>query len=175
MAQTPLKSIAEVITVAGAPQRSSGEHSEPERSGGAPATGAAATPSPIERTSAPDPEVVPKARRRRFTAEFKLRILREADACTKPGQVGALLRREGLYSSHLTEWGRLRDKGFLETAGSTRRGRKAKPVDPSAKRLAELERENQRLSEKLRKAEIIIEFQKKVQALLSMHDQDGTK
>ena len=170
-----MKSIEEVVTVAGVPQRSSGELGEPERSGGTPATAAAAAPPPIERTSAPDPEVVPKASRRRFTSEFKLRVLREADACTKSGQVGALLRREGLYSSHITEWNRLRDNGFLAVAGETRRGRKAKPVDPSAKRLAELEREIQRLSEKLRKAEIIIDFQKKVQALLSMQDQDGTK
>lgn len=175
MAQTPLKSIEEVITVAGVPQRSSGELSEPERSGGTPATAAASAPSPIERTSVPDPEVVPKACRRRFTSEFKLRILREADACTKSGQVGALLRREGLYSSHISEWNRLRDKGFLAVTGETHRGRKANPVDPSAKRLAELEREIQRLSEKLRKAEIIIDFQKKVQALLSMQDPDGTK
>lgn len=172
MAQTPLKSIGEVSSVAGVPQRSSGERSEPERSGGIPATAAAGAPAPIERTGAPDPEVVPKARRRRFTAEYKLRILREADACTKPGQIGALLRREGLYSSHLTDWGRRRDKGFLAAAES-RRGRKAKPADPSAKRVAELERENRRLSEKLRKAEIIIDFQKKVQALLSMQDEEG--
>lgn len=174
MTQTPLKSIEEVSTVAGVPQRSAGERSEPERSGGTPAS-AAAVPSPIERTPAPDPEVVPKVRRRRFTAEYKLRILREADACTKPGQIGALLRREGLYSSHLSEWSRRRDKGFLTAAGETRRGRKAKPVDPSAKRVAELERENRRLSEKLRKAEIIIDFQKKVQALLNLQDPDGTK
>jgi transposase-like protein len=134
---------------------------------------AAAAPSPIERPPSPDPEVIPKARRRTFSAEYKLRILREAETCTKPRQIGALLRREGLYSSHLTEWGRRRDKGFLAAAGERQRGRRAKPTDPSAKRVAELERENRRLSEKLRKAQIIIDFQKKVQALLSMQDEEG--
>jgi len=167
-------SAVQEVAPAGGPQRSVGERSEPERSGGTPA-GAAALPSPAERAPAPDPEVVPKARRRTFTAEYKLRIMREARACTKPGQIGALLRREGLYSSHLSEWGRLRDKGFLATAAERRRGRPAKPADPSAKRLAELERENLRLSEKLRKAELIIDVQKKVQALLNLQDPDGTK
>jgi transposase-like protein len=99
--------------------------------------------------------------------------LREADACVEPGQIGALLRREGLYSSHLTAWRRRRDNGFLVAAGERRRGRKAKPTDPSAKRVAELERENRRLSEELRKAQIIIDVQKKVQALLSSQDEDG--
>lgn len=175
MAQDSLRSalVVQESAVAGVPQRSVGERSEPERSEGDPAT--APPPPPAERVPAPDPEVVPKARRRSFTAEYKLRILREAETCTKLGQIGALLRREGLYSSHLTEWGRLRDKGFLATAAERRRGRQAKPADPSVKRVEELERENQRLSEKLRKAEIIIDFQKKVQALLSMQDQDGTK
>ncbi len=176
MAQTPLRSASitpEQSTVAGGPQRRSGERSEPERSGGPPPPTAAAAPSPIERPPAPDSEVIPKARRRTFTAEYKLRILREAEKCTQSGQIGALLRREGLYSSHLTEWGRLRDKGFLAAAGDRRRGRRAKPTDPSAKRVAELERANRRLSEKLRKAEIIIDFQKKVQALLSLQDKEG--
>ena len=178
MEETPLRNgpiTREESTTAGVPQRSVGERSEPERSGGTPATAAAPAPTPVVRSAVPDPEVVPKASRRTFSAEYKLRILREAERCTKPGQVGALLRREGLYSSHLTEWGRLRDKGFLATAGERRRGRTLKPTDPSAKRVAELERENQRLSEKLRKAEIIIDFQKKVQALLSMQDEAGTK
>jgi transposase-like protein len=180
MAQTRISSSTaaprEESPVAGGPQRSSSERSELERSGGTPASAAAeAAPRPGERSPAPDPEVVPKPRRRTFSAEYKLRILREADRCAKPGQVGALLRREGLYSSHLTDWGRLRDRGFLSTAAERRRGRKPKPIDPSAKRVAQLEREVQRLSEKLRKAEIIIDFQKKVQALLSIQDEAGTK
>lgn len=155
-----------------APERSEGERSEPERSVGA-SSMAVAAPSPVQRPPAPDPEVVPKARRRSFTAEYKLRILREAEASAKPGQIGALLRREGLYSSHLTEWARRRDKGFLAAAGDRRRGRRAKPADPSAKRVAELERENRRLSEKLRKAYLIIDVQKKVQALLNLQDEEG--
>ena len=172
MAQTPLRStsIVEESPVAGVPQRSSGERSEPERSGGTPAGAAPAVR--VERPSAPDPEVVAKPRRRTFSAEYQIRILREADAC-EPGQIGALLRREGLYSSHLTAWRRLRDKGFLVAAGERRRGRKTKPSDPSVKRVAELERENRRLAEELRKAQIIIDFQKKVQALLSMQDEEG--
>lgn len=159
--------------VAGGPQRSAGEPGEPERSGGTPATAGAGASSSVPRPPAPDPEVVPTPHRRRFTAEYKLRILQEAEACTKPGQIGELLRREGLYSSHMTEWRRLRDKGFLVAAGERRRGRKPKPTDPSAKRVAELERENRRLAEKLRKAEIIIDVQKKVQALLSAQDEEG--
>jgi transposase-like protein len=178
MAQNTSRSTAipkEESPVAGVPPRSVGERSEPERSGGTPACASAAAPPAGERSPAPDPEVVPKPRRRTFSVEYKLRILREAERCTRPGQVGALLRREGLYSSHLTEWGRLRDQGFLATAGERRRGRTPRPIDPSAKRVAELECENRRLSEKLRKAEIIIDFQKKVQALLSIQDEAETK
>lgn len=166
------EAVVQESAVAGAPQRSAGERSEPERSGGAPAT-AAAPPSPAERVPAPDPEVVPKPRRRTFSAEYKIRILREAATCTQPGQIGALLRREGLYSSHLTEWARRRDTGFLAAAGDRPRGRRAKPADPSAKRVAELERENARLSEELRKAQLIIDIQKKVQALLGSQGQEG--
>ena len=160
---------------AGGPQRSAVEPGETARSVGPPAVAAAAVPGPSGKMSVPDPEVVPKASRRRFKTEYKVKILREADACTDPGQIGALLRREGLYSSHLTVWRRLRDQGFLVFAGERKRGRKAKPADPQAKRVAELERENRQLSEKLRKAEIIIDFQKKVQDLLRMHDQGAPK
>jgi transposase-like protein len=111
-----------------------------------------------------DPEVPEKATRRRFTAEYKARIVREADACTEPGQIGALLRREGLYSSHLTEWRRLRDEGGL--AGlSQKRGRKPKH-DPQAIEYAKLRRENDRLAERLRKAELIIAAQKKIAEIL---------
>lgn len=113
-----------------------------------------------------DPEVVEKAKRRTFTAEYKLRILREVDACTANGEIGALLRREGLYSSHLTDWRRQRERGELEALTPKQRGRKAKPVDPAKTRLAQLERENARLLKRLEQAEIIIEVQKKVAALL---------
>ena len=142
---------------------------------GPPEGAAAGAPaSPAAPTSVPDPEVIPKARRRAFTAAYKVQVLREADACSGPGQIGALLRREGLYSSHLTEWRRLRDEGFLVSASKRKRGPTAMVIDSSAKRVAALERENRKLQEKLRKAEIIIDFQKKLQEVLRLHDQGGT-
>lgn len=115
----------------------------------------------------PDPEVVEKPKRRRFTAEYKLRVLREADACTA-GELGALLRREGLYSSNLTAWRRQRAKGELAALSPKQRGRKAKSSDAKTKRLAELEQENQRLLQRLKQAEAVIEVQKKVAALLNL-------
>jgi transposase-like protein len=113
----------------------------------------------------PDPEVPEKAKRRRFSAKYKLRILREADACTKKGQLGALLRREGLYSSHLTTWRRQREEGSLQGLAPKKRGRKPNK-NRKSKREAQLERENRRLRKKLEQAETIIEIQKKVAALL---------
>jgi transposase-like protein len=101
----------------------------------------------------PDPEVSEKKQRRRFTAEYKLRILQEAGQCAEPGQLGALLRREALYSSHLTTWRRQREEGTLQGLSPKKRGRKAKPADPSAERIAQLEKENLRLNLNLRKAE----------------------
>ena len=121
---------------------SEGERSEPERDEArATADRGGAAPS------SPDPEVMPRARRRTFTAEYKARILREADACTKPGELGALLRREGLYSSHLTKWRRDRAAGALRGLKPKKRGRKG--PSPEAKRIGELERENRRLKEEL--------------------------
>jgi transposase-like protein len=120
-------------------------------------------------------EVTPKARRRTFTAEYKRRILREADACKQPGQVGALLRREGLYSSHLTEWRVARERGDL--AGETKpRGPKPRPVDARDARISELERENARLQHRVKRAEGIIELQRKVAELLGtpLPDPHGT-
>ena len=107
-----------------------------------------------------DPEVVLRATRRRFTAEYKLRVLREADQCKGTGGLGALLRREGLYASHLITWRRQRDGGVAGLSG--KRGPKANPDSGAARKIAELERSNRRLTEKLRKAGIIIEFQKKM-------------
>lgn len=106
--------------------------------------------------------------RRRFTAEYKLRILREADGCTQLGQVGALLRREGLYSSHLTTWRQQREAGTLAGLAPKRRGRKASPDPPLVADNERLKRENQRLTEKLRQAETIIEVQKKLSELLGI-------
>src|SRR5215204_6345959 len=113
----------------------------------------------------PDPEVPAKARRRQFSAEYKLAILREADACTQPGEVGALLRREGLYSSHLVDWRRQRDAGALQ-ALARKRGRK--PADPARAQAERLRRENERLRGRLAQAEKIIEIQGKVSELLGL-------
>jgi transposase-like protein len=111
------------------------------------------TPTPVPT------EVTPTAKRRTFTAEYKRGILREADGCKQPGQVGALLRREGLYTSHLTEWRRARDRG--ELAGEPRRrGPPPKAVDARDGRIAELERENIRLQHRVKRAEAIVELQK---------------
>ena len=114
----------------------------------------------------PDPAVSEKPVRRRFTAEYKIRMLHEADRCTQPGQLGALLRREGLYSSHLTTWRHQRDAGALAGLTPKRRGRKPKADDPLLAENHRLRRENQRLAEKLRQAEAIIEVQKKLSELL---------
>lgn len=115
-----------------------------------------------------DPEVPEKARRRRFTAEYKLRVLQEADACGEPGEIGALLRREGLYSSHLVVWRRQREEGTLQGLMPRKRGRKPQQKNPLAKKVAELERKNRRLEKRLKQAEIIIDVQKKVSQILGV-------
>ena len=116
----------------------------------------------------PDPEVRERAARRRFTAEYKLQVLREADQCAGVGEVGALLRREGLYSSHLTTWRRQREHGALVALAPKKRGRAAAAVSPLARRVAELEREKARLERRLKQAETIIEVQKKVSEILGI-------
>jgi len=121
---------------------------------------------PPRSASDPDPEVPEKARRRHFTAKYKLRILAKADRCSKPGEIGKLLRKEGLYSSHLSKWRQQRDEGALAALTPKKRGRKPRRVNPLAKRIAELERETARLRQKLAKAETIIEVQKKLSQLL---------
>ena len=115
-----------------------------------------------------DPEVLEKPIRRRFTAQHKLRVLEEADGCTELGQLGALLRREGLYSSNLTTWRRQRERGALEALSPKKRGRKAKPEDPRDRRIRELERQTEGLQRRLKQAETIIEFQKKVCEILGI-------
>ena len=142
-----------------ATERSEGERSEPQRS--AVAGQAGAGPAPPAR---PGPEVLAKPKRRTFTAEYKSRILQEAAAAV-PGGVGALLRREGLYSSHLVTWRRERQAGILDALTPRKRGPKSER-NPLAEENEKLRRENARLTEKLRKAEIIIEVQKKVATLL---------
>ena len=116
-------------------------------------------------TTIPDPEVRPKARHRRFTAEYKKRILDEADACTQPSEIGALLRREGLYSSLLSRWRQQRAQGALRALAPKRRG---PTPDPRAEEIARLRRENERLQARLKKAETIIEVQKKISQLLGV-------
>jgi transposase-like protein len=117
-------------------------------------------------TDAPSPEVLPQAQRRRFTAEYKLRIVEAADRCTEPGQIGALLRQEGLYSSHLSEWRRMRERWQLEALSPKKRGRR--PQDRTDAELAKLRRENDRLRAQLEQAEIIIDVQKKLSQLLGL-------
>ena len=117
---------------------------------------------------APSPEVLEKPIRRRFAAAYKAKIVGEADACTEMGQVGELLRREGLYSSHLSTWRRQRDEGGLAGLEPKRRGRKPKAKNPLADEVAQLRRENLRMKEKLRQAELIIDVQKKVSEMLSI-------
>jgi len=115
--------------------------------------------------TAPDPEVVVRAARRHFTAEYKRRILQEAEGCTQPGQIGALLRREGLYSSYLNSWRHQRQRGELQGLSPAKRGRKA---DPQAAQIAQLKRETERLKAQLERAELIIDVQKKVSQMLGL-------
>lgn len=131
-----------------------------------PATIRQMPPSLAPAAAVPDPEVPEKPARRRFTAEYKLRILHEADGCVEPGALGALLRREGLYSSHLTTWRRQREQGALEALTPKKRGRRA--PHPLSRRVAELERENVHLQRRLKQAETIIEVQKKVSEILGI-------
>jgi len=127
------------------------------RNGTATSTGAAG--------ARPDPETKSKATRRRFSAEEKLRVLREADACA-PGEIGALLRREGLYSSHLTDWRRQRAEG--EAAGLRPKQRGRHGSDEAAVRIAYLEHQVRRLTEELERAKLVIEVQGKVSRLLGV-------
>jgi transposase-like protein len=113
-----------------------------------------------------DVQVAAKPQRRAFTAEYKRRILKEADGCTTPGGVGALLRREGLYSSHLVEWRRARARGELAALAPKKRGRKPAPVDPRERKIAELERQVTQLTARAERAEALVELQKKLAALL---------
>lgn len=122
----------------------------------------------------PDPEVEARPKRRRFTAEYKARVLRDAERCRKSGEIGALLRREGLYASHLITWRRQREKDGV--AGlSRKRGRKADPESGSTRKIVQLEAANRRLTKKLQEAEIIIAFQKKMAELWTTQSQPGSE
>jgi transposase len=144
-----------------APQRREGEPGEPDRSGGVADSGGAA-PAPV-----PDPEVPAHPKRRQFAAEYKRSILDQAEACRDEGAIGALLRREGLYSSHLTTWRRQRDQGEIAALAPKKRGRKS-TANPLAEENQRLRGENARLCRRLEQAELIIDVQKKVSALLGI-------
>ncbi len=125
--------------------------------------------------SLPDPEVVGKPQRRRFSAEYKRRIVEEANSCTEPGEIGALLRREGLYSSLLSQWRRQAKEGSIAGLKPKRRGRKPKHSTPEQKRIAELEKENRQLERgkakveaKLKRANLMLDLQKKVSEILGI-------
>jgi len=115
---------------------------------------------------AEDVQVAAKPRRRTYTAEYKRRILREADACTTPGAVGALLRREGLYSSHLVVWRRAQARGALAALAPKKRGRKPTAVDLRARKITELERQLAQMTGRAERAEALVEAQKNLAALL---------
>ena len=139
-----------------------------ERSDERPGVTAAAPPR------APDPEVAAKATRRRFTAAYKLSIIERADACGTPGETGALLRREGLYSSHLSAWRKAAREGSLRGL-ARKRGPRPAGGKRETRRVRKLERENARLREELRKARIIIDVQGKVAGLLGVSPGDGRR
>ena len=123
--------------------------------------------------AAPDAEVADKPTRRRFSPSYKLRVVEEADRCTEPGEVGRLLRREGLYSSHLTTWRKAVRSGWLR-ALSKRRGRKPSERNLLEGKVRKLERKNTRLENELHKAHLIIDVQGKVAGLLGLSLEDGT-
>ncbi|MEO5349982.1 MAG: transposase [Magnetococcus sp. YQC-3] len=129
--------------------------------------GAVSPPTDVVVDFRPDPEVLEKPERRTFTTAYKIKILEEADRCTESGQVGALMRREGLYYSYLTTWRRQRQDGVFASL-SKKRGRKIVPANPLAERVEMLERENAKLRRELEKATLIIDVQKKVSTLLGM-------
>ncbi len=141
---------------------------EKEKEGARRATGFSSSSGGADSAAGADSEVLEKAHRRRFTAKYKLSILDQADRCEKPGQLGALLRREGLYASNLTTWRQQRESGVLEALTPRKRGRKPNPRDKQTRRLAELEREVEQLRQKLVQAETIIDVQKKVSSLLGI-------
>ena len=125
----------------------------------------------------PETEVTEKAKRRRFSAEYKRKIVSEAAACTKPGEIGALLRREGLYSSHLSVWREQAERGELTALSSRKPGPKARLIGPRDKKIAQLERDNAKLAARAERAEALAEVQKKLSRLLgiALSDNDGEK
>ncbi len=142
------------------------------------ATGVAPAAPTVEPGGHPDPEVAERTTRRRFTAKYKQKVLREADASTKLGAIGALLRREGLYSSHLITWRGQRDRNELAGLTAKKRGRVPAVVNPLTKRVAELERDKRRLEHQVARQQLMLDVQKKVSELLGIPlaklDDDGS-
>jgi transposase len=162
-----VSSSRKLFPVVPAPKVSAGERSEPKRTEGA---GSTAT---LVRSASPplvagNSEVVAKASRRRFTVDYKLKILAQADACHQTGELGALLRREGLYSSSLALWRHQRQQGILTGLTPRTRGRKPNQQSQLVADNEQLKRQNQKLSKRLQQAEIIIEFQKKLAEALGI-------
>jgi transposase-like protein len=146
--------------------RSGGERSDLERREPLPRSVGVV---PLKGNERPDPEVPAKARRRRFSAQYKKKVLEEVDVCKGRSEaVGALLRREGLYSSHITTWRKQKEKAELDGLAPKKRGRKKKPINPLARKVRELESETRRLQKQLDKAETIISFQKKLSEMLGI-------
>jgi transposase len=171
MSRTNVKRIDVPLPGLVAAERREGERSEPTV---APADGGTVPVREAEgpRPARPDPEVVVKAARRHFNAEYKQSILHEVDRCRDDGAIGALLRREGLYSSHLTTWRRQRDQAVQAALAPHKRG--PKPArNPLMDEMEKLRRENTRLAQQLEKAEIIIDVQKKVSSLLGIRLKDS--
>jgi transposase len=150
------------------PQASQGEPREPQRAGGVGTTAALVAPASPAGSLSANPEVVAKATRRRFPMDYKLKVLEQADRCQDTGQLGALLRREGLYHSNLQLWRRQREQGILNGLTPRKRGRKLNPQSQLLEKNQQLQRQNQRLSKRLQQAEIIIEFQKKLSEALGI-------
>lgn len=148
--------------VSGEPERRSDERSEADRSGGSPDT----TPACGQVV---DTEVKVGSKRRYLTINYKLRILKEVEACTNRGEIGAILRREGLYSSNISSWKKLRDQGAKDALGK-KRGPAPTPVSPADKEIKTLKRENDKLRKRLVKAEAIIEFQKKIAEIMDWNN-----
>lgn len=168
------------LAVVGGPERRADELDSVERSGTEPSEGARSegpttTAAPdlgevqrLSRSVATDVEVPATATRRRFTAEYKLRILQEADRCRGTSGIGSLLRREGLYSSHLGTWRKQRSEGALSALAPRKRGRPAGKVHPDTLLLAQSERKNKRLEGRLKQVEALLELQKKVSEILGV-------
>ena len=122
----------------------------------------------VPAAAAPETEVLAKAQRRRFTAEYKRRVLKEADRCTRSGEIGALLRREGLYSSALTAWRALRERGELAGLVAKKRGPRSRRADPRDRKIAVQEREIAQWKARAQRAEALVEIQKKFSEMVGV-------